>query len=65
MEIIEEGQEEGVIRKDIDVFILRHLILGILEHIVTRWLLKDATYDLLEHHQEVSRVIIDALQTPH
>ncbi len=62
MDIIAEGQEEGVIRKDTDVFILRHFVLGPLEHIVSRWLLKDGKYDLLEHHQEVSRLIIDALK---
>jgi hypothetical protein len=29
---------------------------------VTRWLLKEEKYDLLEHHQEVSRVLIDGLR---
>jgi TetR/AcrR family fatty acid metabolism transcriptional regulator len=64
LEIIEEGQKEGVIRNDTDVYILRHLVLGTLEHMVSRWLLKDGKYDLLEHHQEVSRLIIDALRNP-
>ena len=64
LEIILEGQEEGVIRKDTDVYILRHLVLGVLEHIVTRWLLKGGKYDLLEHHQEVSQLVIDALRNP-
>jgi len=40
---------------------LRHLILGTLEHMVSRWLLKGEKYDLLEHHQEVSRILIDGL----
>lgn len=61
MDIILEGQNEGVIRQDMDVYILRHLILGVLEHIVSRWLLKGENYDLLEHHQEVSQLLIDAL----
>jgi len=64
LEIIEEGQREGVIRKDIDIYILRHLVLGVLEHIVTRWLLKDEKYDLLAHYQEVSQLIIDAMKNP-
>ena len=64
LEIIAEGQEEGAIRKDTDVFILRHLVLGTLEHIVSRWLLKDTKYDLLEHHREASQLIIDALRNP-
>ena len=62
MNIIIEGQNEGVIRQDTDIYILRHLILGILEHMVSRWLLKGEKYDLLEHHQEVSRILIDGLR---
>lgn len=61
LEIIREGQEEGVIRKDVNIYILRQLILGILEHIVTRWLLKGETYDLLEHYQEVSEVVLHGI----
>ena len=62
MNIIVEGQNEGVIRQDTDLYILRHLILGILEHMVCRWLLKGEKYDLLEHHQEVSQIVIDGLR---
>jgi TetR/AcrR family transcriptional regulator, fatty acid metabolism regulator protein len=62
MNILVEGQNEGVIRQDTDIYILRHLILGTLEHIVSRWLLKGEKYDLLEHHQEVSRILIDGLR---
>ncbi len=65
LDIITEGQDEGVIRKDTDSYILRHLILGTLEHIVTRWLLKGETYDLLEHHQEVSRLLIEGSGVRH
>ena len=62
LNIIKEGQDEGIIRQDTDIYILRHLILGTLEHMVSRWLLKGEKYDLLEHHQEVSRMLIDGLR---
>jgi TetR/AcrR family fatty acid metabolism transcriptional regulator len=62
MDIIAEGQKEGVIRLDTDVYILRNVILGTLEHMVTRWLLKGTNYDLLELHKQVSRVLIDGLK---
>jgi TetR/AcrR family fatty acid metabolism transcriptional regulator len=62
IDIIIEGQNEGVIRQDTDVYILRHLVLGIVEHMVSRWLLKGEKYDLLEHHEEVSRILIDGLK---
>jgi TetR/AcrR family transcriptional regulator, fatty acid metabolism regulator protein len=62
LDIITEGQKEGVIRKDVETYLLRHLVLGILEHMVTRWLLKEGKYDLLKHHQEVSRLLIEGLR---
>jgi TetR/AcrR family fatty acid metabolism transcriptional regulator len=62
LDIIAEGQKEGVIRTDVNLYLLRHLILGTLEHMVSRWLLKEEKYDLLEPHQDVSRIVIDALR---
>ena len=62
MDIIIEGQNDGIIKTDADIYILRHFILGTLEHIVSRWLLKGAKYDLLEQHQDVSRILIDGLK---
>lgn len=64
MNIIIEGQSEGVIRQDTDIYILRHLILGVLEHMVSRWLLKEGKYDILEHHQQVSQIIIGGMKNP-
>jgi len=61
MNILIEGQNDGVIRQDTDIYILRHLILGIID-MVSRWLLKGEKYDLLEHHEEVSRILIDGLR---
>jgi len=61
LEIIREGQGEGVVRRDINIYILRQLILGILEHIVTRWLLKGEKYDLLENFNGVSDLAIHGI----
>ena len=64
LEIIKEGQEEGTIRKDVNVYLIRQLLLGILEHIVTRWSLKGEKYDLLKHYNEVSRLVIHGISHP-
>lgn len=61
LEIIEEGQREGIIRKDVNIYIIRQLILGILEHMVTRWLLKGEKYDLVEHYSEVSELVTQGI----
>jgi TetR/AcrR family transcriptional regulator, fatty acid metabolism regulator protein len=64
LEIIREGQNEGVIRKDVNTYILRQLILGILEHVVTRWLLQGAKYDLLEYYEDITKLVITGISLP-
>jgi TetR/AcrR family fatty acid metabolism transcriptional regulator len=64
LEVIEEGQEENVIRKDTSHYLNRQLILGILEHIVTRWLLKDMKYDLMEHYNGVTELVFHGIGNP-
>jgi len=61
LQILREGQEEGTIRNDVNVYLAEHLLLGILEHIVTRWLLKGEKYDLLRSHEEVAKLILHGL----
>lgn len=64
LEIIEEGQEEGFIRKDVSVYTIRHLILGMLEHIVTRWLLKGEKGDLLVQYNEAVKLLVQGIGKP-
>jgi TetR/AcrR family fatty acid metabolism transcriptional regulator len=64
LEIIREGQHDGTIRKDVNIYILRQLVLGVLEHIVTRWLLKREKYDLMECYEDISKLVIDGISFP-
>ena len=59
--IIREGQAEGVIRIDANPYVIRQLTLGILEHVVTRWLLKGEKYDLMDSYEDISKLIIDGI----
>ena len=61
LEVIEEGQAENVIRKDTNRYLSRQLILGILEHVVTRWLLNEGKYDLMEHYNEVTELVFHGI----
>lgn len=61
LDIIEEGQKEGSLREDVNKFILRELILGILEHRVTRWLLKGEKYDLVKDYAKISELVFHGL----
>ena len=64
LEIIKEGQEEGVIRVDANPYVIRQLTLGILEHVVTRWLLKGEKYDLMDCYEDISKLVIDGIARP-
>ncbi len=64
LEVIEEGQAENVIRKDTDRYLNRQLILGLLEHIVTRWLLKEGKYDLMEQYDKATELVLHGICTP-
>jgi len=64
LEIIKEGQEEGAIRKDINIYMIRHLILGLLEHILTRWLLKGQKGDLLDQYNEAVELLSQGICQP-
>lgn len=64
LNILRDGQEEGTIRKDVNIYLLRQLILGILEHVVTRWLLKQEKYNLLERHKEVGELVLHGVAEP-
>ena len=59
--ILKEGREEGVLRADMDLYLSQHLLLGTLEHIVTRWLLKGEKYDILGCHEQVSDLILKGI----
>lgn len=62
IDILKAGQAEGMLRENVDLHAVRHLILGSLEHLLTRWLLKGRTYDLLDYSEQVSDLIIEAIR---
>jgi len=62
LDIIKEGQEEEVIKKDINSYLARSLCVGAMEHIIIRWLLKDRKYSLLQYADELADLLIDSLK---
>jgi len=61
LEIIEEGLEERVFRIDVSIYLLRQVILGMLEHIVTRWHLKEERYQLTDYSEDVCQLIFHGI----
>lgn len=62
LEIIVKGQKSGEIRPDLDPYIARAVLIGTIEHIVTRWLLKNGAYDIFTQMEPAFELIEDALR---
>jgi len=62
-EIIKEGQEEGLIRKDVNGQTIGEMLLGTLEYRLTRWLLKDEQFDLMENYGEICELIFNGIKS--
>lgn len=63
IEIITKGQQTGEIRPDINPYMARALIMGSIEHITVRWLLKDCSYNLLDQLEQMYDLIEEALKS--
>jgi TetR/AcrR family fatty acid metabolism transcriptional regulator len=53
IDIFEEGRTSGEMRSDLNPYFARDIFIGTMEHIVTRWLLKDRSYSLFENLEEI------------
>ncbi|MFQ6115009.1 MAG: TetR/AcrR family transcriptional regulator, partial [bacterium] len=57
--LIEEGQEQGLIRKDIHPGLAKRVLFGALDEIATHWvLLKDGKYDLEQSANQIAEIFI-------
>jgi len=62
LDIIEEGRESGEMRPDLDPYVARDLFIGTMDHIVTRWLLKDRSYSLFENLDKLFELLAGAFR---
>ncbi len=61
LSILEEGIESGEFQRDLDPYVPRVLILGTIEHMVIRWLLKDMSYSLFDNVEAAFDLIVKGL----
>jgi TetR/AcrR family fatty acid metabolism transcriptional regulator len=47
MEIIQQGQEEGSVRKDLDLGLVKRFIIGAVDEVINTWLHSKTSYDLV------------------
>ncbi|RYG74860.1 TetR/AcrR family transcriptional regulator [Lentibacillus lipolyticus] len=64
-DIIAEGTEEGIFRDELNVPLVRQMIFGTLDEIVTNWVMKEQKYDLVEEAPVVHAIITEGLSVKH
>ena len=64
IDIFEEGKKSGEMKPDLDPYLARNVFVGTMDHLVTRWLLKDRSYSLFENLEETFAMLVDAFRSP-
>jgi TetR/AcrR family transcriptional regulator, fatty acid metabolism regulator protein len=62
LEIFEEGKKSGEMKQALSAYAARDIFVGTMDHIVTRWLLKDMTYSLFENLEELFELMVDGFR---
>ncbi len=62
VDIFEEGRKSGEMRPDLDPRIARDIFVGTMDHIITRWLLKDRSYSLFDKLDKTFNLIVRAFE---
>lgn len=62
IDIFDEGKASGEMKSDLNPYFARAIFIGTMEHIVTRWLLKDMSYSLFENLEETFDLLVDAFK---
>ena len=62
IDIFEEGQKNGEMRPDLDARSARDIFVGTMDHIITRWLLKDRSYSLFENLDHTFDLLVAAFK---
>ena len=62
LDIFEEGRTSGEMRGDLNPRFARDIFVGTMDHIITRWLLKDMSYSLFENLEDIFELMTDAFK---
>ena len=63
-EIIEQGQQEGTIRKDLYVGLVKRFIIGGVDEVINTWLHSDGEYDLVSMADPLVELFMKGIGSP-
>lgn len=59
--IVEHGQSEGVFRRNLHPALVAKAVFGVLDEMVTSWILSDKEYDLADQSEQVADLLLTGL----
>ena len=65
IDIFEEGRLTGEMKPDLNPIFARNIFIGTVDHIVTRWLLKDMSYSLFDELEGTFDLMVDGFRRNH
>lgn len=65
IEIFEEGSHSGEMKPDLNPRAARDIVVGTMDHIISRWLLKDMSYSLFDDLENIFELMVDAFKANH
>jgi TetR/AcrR family fatty acid metabolism transcriptional regulator len=63
-EIIEQGQQEGTIRRDLYVGLVKRFIIGAVDEVINTWLHSDGEYDLVSMADPLVKLFMKGIGSP-
>ena len=65
IEIFEEGSHSGEMKADLNARAARDIVVGTMDHIISRWLLKDMSYSLFDDLENIFELMVAAFKANH
>jgi TetR/AcrR family fatty acid metabolism transcriptional regulator len=62
VDIFEEGKKTGEMNPDLNSYAARDIFVGTMDHVVTRWLLKDMSYSLFDNLEQIFELMVNAFR---
>ena len=62
IDIFEEGQKTGELKPELNTRVARDIFVGTMDHIITRWLLKDMSYSLFDNLEQTFDLMASAFK---
>ena len=63
LEIVKQGQEEGLIRKDLYLGLVKRFILGAVDGVINTWLHSGGKYDLVSMANPLVELFMEGIGT--